>query len=136
MTLAVRLGILVLIGALIAAVTYRSLWPAGQARVGSDKVVENPFSAVPPAGLYTSKGEQGSYRLTLDQKKQAKLVFTDRKGKKSSYKGTLRDGKIVWQQTLRGKKWVDLEAPVDDALEYSAPSTVVIREGQFELVKK
>lgn len=136
MTLAMRLGILVLIGALVAAVAYRSLWSAGQTRAGANQVVENPFVAAPPVGTYTSKSARGSYRLTLDEKKQAKLVFTDRKGKKSSYKGELGDGKIVWQQTLRGKKWVALEAPVDDALEYSESATVVIREGRFELAKK
>lgn len=136
MTLTIRLAILAAIGAFLAALAWHFLWPApAQSQVAglASEVKAAPLAA---AGIYTLKSKAGSYSLHLNDDGTARLEFTDRKGKHFGYQGAVADGKIVWKQTLHGKKWVDVSKPVDDTLTVESPTAVVTREGRFQRVKK
>lgn len=134
MTLTIRLAILVIIGAILAALTYHFLWSAPSSIV-EPAVADNAAHAA-AAGAYALKNKSGSYFLHLYDDRTARLEFTDRKGKHFGYQGELADGKIVWKQTLRSRKWIDIVRPVDDSLTIESPSLVVTREGRFQRVQK
>lgn len=138
MTLVFRLAVLILAGLTIAVLTYFLLWPTStprsEARIAHPSDVQ--FSVARLAGQYTAKSKAGSYRLALAEDGTATLDFTDRKGKHFGYRGELVEGRITWHQSLNGKKWVDLERPVDDVYTTDLPSTIITREGRFHRIQK
>jgi hypothetical protein len=138
MTLARRLLILLIVGAIMAWGAYRMLW-TDNVRISSPTpaaTTANPFTTDLAVGEYVRKDGKGSYRLSVLEGNKAKLEFADEKSQRFAYRGDVIGGKIVWTQQLHGKKWTALKQPVDDSIGAVSSKTVELREGVFTRAAK
>lgn len=133
MTLAYRLFITFVIGAIAAACVHFFLYPRAPGRA-QNATAHNAAAAPALAGSFRSKTRLGEYRLTFDAGK-AVMVFTDKKKTSTSYRGLVAAGAggfmITWIEIKTGKDWAKLPDPVQDPIKVLSHDKLTAAEGTF-----
>ena len=133
MTLAYRLFITIVIGAIVAACVHFFLFPRQPGRPQNTAV---PSAAAAPAvaGSFRAKTRLGEYRLTLDGG-GAVMVFTDKKKVSTSYRGPVTPAAgglmITWAEIKTGDEWTSLASPVQDPVKVLSNDKLTAAEGLF-----
>lgn len=137
MTLAYRLFITFVIGAIVAACVHFFLFKRAPGQVQSTAVASTA-SAPAVAGNFRTKTRLGEYRLSFDGGK-ALMVFTDKKKVSTSYRGPVAPGDgglmITWNEIKTGQEWASLPSPVQDPVKVISQDKITAAEGTFSRTK-